>query len=114
MAISKGEPCGAIVVRGGLINPRGRMRIEKPCIVNAAGMLIQIDPRFGRPRVTELTRLFDVFVKGIPRAAFGVARANADVAGYAPGAFSPASVPLRSAHVNIGRAFEHILTLAEV
>src|SRR5882724_3320361 len=114
MTISKGEAAGAIMIGCRLINPGVRMRIEQTSIVNAAGMLIAKDPSVGRPRKNELTRLLDVFVNGVPRTALGVAFANTDITGHAPGAFSPASVSLRGAYINIGRAFEDILALGNV
>ena len=40
MTISKGEAGGPIVIGSRLVNPRGRVRVEEPCIIDAAGVLV--------------------------------------------------------------------------
>src|SRR5262245_6430316 len=114
MPISKGEACRAIVVGGRLINPLVYIRIKEPCVVNTARMFIQKNPSVCGSRVNEVPNLLNVFVKGIPRASFGVTVTDADIAGNAPNARRPTPISLSTAHVNIGRAFEDILVFAKI
>ena len=114
VTVGECKTCRAIVVGGRLINPRGLPRIEKSSVVDTAGVFIQIDPSLGRAWVKKLRSLFNVFVNGLPGASFGIAIANANVAGDAPGAFGPTPIPLRLAQVNVCWAPEDVLAFPQI
>src|SRR5438045_276316 len=108
MAVGHSETGRSVVVRGRLVNPRRGIRVEKASVVDAAGMLVEKDPRISRTGINEIRRFLDVFVDGIPRPLFRIAGTYPYVTGNTPNACRPAPGLLLLRDVSIRRTFVHI------
>src|SRR5215510_10743339 len=102
------------MVRSGLINPRRRIRVKETCVIDTAGMFIQINPGLSRAGIKEVSRFLDMFVNGIPRTGFGVSVAYTNVPGYTVNPFTPSATPLCLTDVYVGRTFEDVLVFAHI
>ena len=114
MAVGESETGRSVMVRGRLVNPMGGLWVEKTSVVNAAGMLVEIDPSISRTGKNEIRTFFDVFVDSIPRPGFRIAVAYAYVTGNAPYSFFPALGPLLLREVFIRRTFVNVFGVRKI
>src|SRR5262245_31334522 len=104
MPIGECNSTSGIVVVGWLINPGIHAGIEKARVVNAVGVLVQINPRFRRRWIDKPRSRDNVLVNTLPRTRLRITGTDADVAGNAAHPFSPAALFLDLGQIHVGGA----------